>query len=270
MPDRSLTVAAGRPWANAAVHEPNDASSDFRPTSLVSTLSRNMTTAAVKAHKSGRYGDAASKFDRAVAYLESSTSEYGDDPEMIQWTRDRLAWLRASADIAYDMDQCLTTAVGRDGPAALESTKQRRPPRPAARSAIAAEKTNYARASPLTGRPACAGAATASALGRPPPCNPSVGITKKRGTVWTSPLTGVPTTRSLSPGISMRKVASSVLGVPLCVPLRRTRSQQSAAMPVELNDGDVLEGVRLTRSVTSELACLNLMSLTPTNAELMV
>jgi len=40
-------------------------------------------------------------------------------------------------------------------------------------------------------------------------------------------------------------------------------------MPAELNDGGVLEGVRLTRSVTSELACLTSMSLASKNADLM-
>jgi len=224
-----------------------------------------MMTAAVKAHESGRYGDAASKFNRAVSYLESSTCEYGGDPEMLRWTRDRLVWLRSSAEIAYDMGQCLTQpclkTVGRDGLAALEAAKQRHPLRSAARPAIATENSDHARAAPWAGKLAGADAAPASAWSQPPPGKPSSGIAKKRGAVWLSPLTGVPMTRCLSP--SMSKVASTVLGVPL----RRTR--ESVAMPAELNDGGVLEGVRLTRSVTSELACLNSMSLASANADLM-
>jgi len=257
MADRTLAPAAGRPQPDDA--RPNDAPSDFRPTSLVATLAHNMMTAAMKAQKAGKYGAAASKFNRAVAYLESSTSEYGSDPQIIQWTHDRLAWLRASAKIAYDMEVNPLQTVGRDG-LALEGTQQRRPPRPAARSAIAVEKTSHARAAPWVGKPAGAGAASASAWGKPPPSKPSIaGIVKKRGAVWTSPLTGVPMTRGLSP--SMSKLASSAFGVPL----RRTRSQSVAA---ELNDGGELEGVRLTRSVTSELACLNSMSLASANFDL--
>jgi len=86
-----------------------DVPADFwlrvRPSCLVTMLCNNMVTAACKALQAGRYGAAADKFDRAVSYLEPSTSEYGADPEMLQWTLARLAWLRASADIANEMHE---------------------------------------------------------------------------------------------------------------------------------------------------------------------
>ena len=137
---------------------------------------------------------------------------------------------------------CLKT-VGRDGLSALEkqcAVQQSRAARAATRSAVAAEKAEKATASSM-----------GTAWGKAP--KPAAGIAKKRGVVQT-PSLALPMTRSSS-GVSMTKVASKVLGIPL----RKTRSQ-SASMS-NLSDGGVVSGVRLTRSVTAELDKLTQMSL---------
>lgn len=152
-----------------------------------------------------------------------------------------LALLHSAIALDDQLRALCVKVVGREALSALERQCKARQGRAARAVARAAERADGA-AWPAAG-----------AWGVP---KPAAGIVKRRGGVAQAPLLSLPMRRSVSgvSGVSLAKVVSVTLGVPL----RRTRSLSGKQMAVV---ADGVGGLRLMRSLTSELTSLADMSL---------